>query len=77
MLKIFYSDQDIEVIQDERYHHPHSAIRQRMTILALHSSGVVAEHIPPLANCSKRTVLKVTVYLNLGKLSNSFHLLLF
>ncbi|MDR3196591.1 MAG: winged helix-turn-helix domain-containing protein, partial [Planctomycetaceae bacterium] len=59
MLNIFYSDQDIEVIQDERYHHPHSAIRQRMTILALHSSGVVAEHIPPLANCSKKTVLKV------------------
>jgi diphthamide synthase subunit DPH2 len=35
MLKIFYRDDDLAVIQHDRYHHLHSAICQRMTILAL------------------------------------------
>jgi hypothetical protein len=47
------------MIQHDRYHHPQAAIRQRMTILILPSSGVVAEHLPPLAHCSPKTVLKV------------------
>ncbi|MDR1290880.1 MAG: hypothetical protein LBK06_06735 [Planctomycetaceae bacterium] len=59
ILKISYGAEDVSVIQRERYHHPQAAIRQRMTILALHNSGIIAENIPPLADCSKRTVLKV------------------
>ncbi|MDR3232908.1 MAG: hypothetical protein LBT46_04465 [Planctomycetaceae bacterium] len=45
MLKINYSDSDLQIIQHDRYHHEHPAIRQRMTILALHSQGIVGEQL--------------------------------
>jgi hypothetical protein len=56
ILKIFYRDDNLVVIQHDCYHYAQSAIRQRMIILAL---SLVAEHIPPLAYCSPKTLLKV------------------
>ncbi|MDR3232218.1 MAG: hypothetical protein LBT46_00875 [Planctomycetaceae bacterium] len=49
MLNIHYPDSDLQMIRHARYHHEHPAIRKRMTILALHSQGIVGEQLCQLA----------------------------
>jgi hypothetical protein len=63
MLKISYVAEDVSVIQRERYHHPQSVIRQRMTILALHNSGIrVSARIFPIKQGSEVKPLTILCF---------------
>ncbi|MDR3232738.1 MAG: hypothetical protein LBT46_03585, partial [Planctomycetaceae bacterium] len=70
MLNIHYPDSDLQIIQHDRYHHEHPAIRKRMTILALHSQGIVGEQLCQLAAAAHNTVYALLRYYRDGGLKN-------
>ena len=53
MLKITFSEADIEALQHWRFHHPDARVQVRMEALYLRSQGVVTRDIPRLCGISK------------------------
>jgi transposase len=57
MLRITFSDHDIEQLRYERYHHPHPRVQQKMEALLLKSQGVPHHTITPCVNICENTLL--------------------
>jgi transposase len=72
MILITYPNADIRTIRRERYSHPDIAIRRRMTLLALHSEGIIASDIPILAGVSRTTVYRCLRKYQNGGLSSIY-----
>jgi len=60
MIQVEFTEQMIEALQYERYHHPHPKVQQKMEVLYLKSQGLAHQDIRRLCNISKTTL---TVYL--------------
>lgn len=60
MIRIEFSQADIEQLYYERYHHPHPQVRKKMEVLYLKSKGLPHQEIRRLCGISKTTL---TVYL--------------
>ncbi len=60
MIRIEFTQDDIEQLFYERYHHPHPQIRKKMEVLYLKSKGLPHQEIRRLCGISKTTL---TVYL--------------
>jgi transposase len=56
MRQLHFSPEDLEVIRQERYHHPHPRVQQKMEVLWLKSRGLTHEEIARLAGVSRRSV---------------------
>ena len=52
MLKITFSDADIDALQHGRFHHPDPRVQVRMEALYLRSQGVITRDIPRLCGIS-------------------------
>ena len=57
MLRITFSDHDIEQLRYERYHHPHPRVQQKMEALLLKSQGVPHHTITQCVNICENTLL--------------------
>ena len=60
MIRIEFTEQQVEDLSDERYHHPHPRVQQKMEVLYLKSQGLPHHTIRKLCQISKTTL---TVYL--------------
>ena len=60
MIRIKFTQADIEQLFYERYHHPHPQVRKKMEVLYLKSKGLPHQEIRRLCDISKTTL---TVYL--------------
>jgi transposase len=60
MIRIEFTEQQIEALNYERYHHPHPRVQQKMEVLYLKSQGLPHHTIRKLCQISKTTL---TVYL--------------
>jgi transposase len=60
MIRIEFTDQQIEDLNYQRYHHPHPRVQQKMEVLYLKSQGLPHQTIRHLCQISKTTL---TVYL--------------
>ena len=60
MIRIKFTEQQIEDLSDERYHHPHPRVQQKMEVLYLKSQGLPHHTIRNLCQILKTTL---TVYL--------------
>ena len=58
MIRIEFSEQDLEKIQRLRYEHPHPRVRRRMEVLWLKSQGLAHQEICRLAGVSSNTLRK-------------------
>jgi transposase len=56
MLHVTISDEDLAIIQRDRYYHPQPHIMMRMHTLALHHEGESAARIAQLLNRDPRTI---------------------
>jgi len=54
-----FSQTDLEIIQHERFQHPHPRVQQKMEVLWLKSQGLSHEEIGQFAGVSRRTVQRV------------------
>lgn len=54
-----FSQADLDVIQRDRYHHPHPRVQQKMEVLWLKSQGLTHADIGELAAVSRRTVQRI------------------
>jgi transposase len=54
-----FSQTDLEIIQHERFHHPHPRVQQKMEVLWLKSQGLTHEEIGQFAGVSRRSVQRV------------------
>src|SRR5262245_63459380 len=61
MREFTFSDEDLEAIDHERYHHPHPRVQRKMEALWLKSHGLPHQQIAELAGVSLRTAQR---YLN-------------
>ena len=57
MLRITFSDHDIEQLRHERYHHPHPRVQQKMEALLLKSQGLPHHTIIQCMNICENTLL--------------------
>jgi transposase len=55
MREFNFSDEDLEAIDHDRYHHPHSHIQRKMEVLWLKSHALPHQRIAELAGVSLRT----------------------
>ena len=60
MIRIEFTEQQVEDLSYERYHHPHPQVQQKMEVLYLKSQGLPHHTIRKLCQISKTTL---TVYL--------------
>jgi transposase len=60
MIQVEFTEQMIEELKYERYHHPHPKVQQKMEVLYLKSQGLAHQDIRRLCNISKTTL---TTYL--------------
>jgi transposase len=51
-----FSQEVLDTLRHERYHHPHPRVQQKMEVLWLKSQGLTHEDIARLADVSRRTV---------------------
>jgi len=56
MLKLELTEDQKQVLQYERYHHPHPRVRQKMEVLWLKSQGLPHQEIARLAGVSENTM---------------------
>ena len=56
MLRLEFSESDQQALNDERYHHPHPRVQQRMEALWLKSQGVPHHQIARLCRISGNTL---------------------
>ena len=71
MIQVEFTEQGIEELKYEQYHHPHPKVQQKMEVLYLKSQGLAHQDIRRLCSISKTTL---TVYLRQyleGELSDS------
>jgi transposase len=60
MIQVEFTEQGIEELKYEQYHHPHPKVQQKMEVLYLKSQGLAHQDIRRLCHISKTTL---TVYL--------------
>jgi transposase len=60
MIQVEFTEQRIEELKYERYHHPHPKVQQKMEVLYLKSQGLAHQDSRRLCHISKTTL---TVYL--------------
>jgi transposase len=58
MITLTFSDNDIEVLHYERYHHPHPRVQRKMEALYLKSQGYPHWEIAQLVRVSEVTLVK-------------------
>jgi len=56
MRRFTFTPADLDAIRQERYHHPHPRVQQKMEVLWLKSRGLTHEDIAALADVSRRSV---------------------
>lgn len=56
MIQVEFTEQMIEELKYERYHHPHPKVQQKMEVLYLKSQGLAHQDIRRLCNISKTTL---------------------
>lgn len=57
MIRIEFSDQDIQKLNHERYYHPHPQVQKKMEVLYLKSQGLAHQEIRRLCQISKTTLV--------------------
>lgn len=57
MIQLEFSDQDIETLNYERYHHPHPQVQRKMEALYLKSQGLSHQEIRRLCRIRSKTTL--------------------
>lgn len=57
MIKLEFSDAEIEALDYERYHHPHPQVQRKMEVLYLKSQGLPHGQILQLCRINSRTTL--------------------
>lgn len=58
MLRINFTQEDIQKLHYERYHHPHPLVQKKMEVLYLKSQGIKHKEICSLCQISKTTLTK-------------------
>ena len=58
MLRINFTQEDINKLHYERYHHPHPLVQKKMEVLYLKSQGIKHKEIGSLCQISKTTLTK-------------------
>lgn len=58
MIRIEFSEADIQTLNHERYHHPHPRIQKKMEVLYLKSRGLAHQEIRRLCQISKTTLVE-------------------
>jgi len=53
-----FTDEDLHVLQYERFHHPHPHVQQKMEVVWLKAQGLPQVEIARLAGVSRRTVAR-------------------
>jgi transposase len=56
MHRFTFTPEDLASIRQDRYHHPHPRVQQKMTVLWLKSQGLTHVEIARLADVSRRSV---------------------
>src|SRR3989304_4561172 len=56
MLKIEYTDQDLEQLHYERFHHPDPQVQRRMEVVYLDALGYPRQEIEKIARVSQKTI---------------------
>lgn len=56
MIQVEFTEQMIEALKYERYHHPHPKVQQKMEVLYLKSQGLAHQDIRRLCTISKTTL---------------------
>lgn len=56
MIRINFSDEEIEILKYERYHHPHPRVQRKMEALLLKSQGLPHKQICRLTGISTNTM---------------------
>jgi transposase len=59
MRTFLFNPTDLDLIQHDRYQHPHPRVQQKMEVLWLKSQGLTHAHIGQLAGVSRRTVQRI------------------
>ena len=62
MLKIEFSEAEIEALDYERYHHPHPKVQRKMEVLYLKSQGLKHSEIRRLCRINSKTTLSKYLY---------------
>lgn len=57
MLRLEFTEGDIEELMHERYNHPHPRVQRKMTVLYLKSQGLAHKEIKRLERISENTLL--------------------
>ena len=57
MIRIEFSDEEIQQLSYERYHHPHPQVQKKMEVLYLKSQGLAHQEIRRLCQISKTTLV--------------------
>lgn len=57
MIRLEFSDADIEALDYERYHHPHPQVQRKMEAVYLKSQGLSHQQIQQLCRIGSRTTL--------------------
>jgi hypothetical protein len=58
MLQLQFTEEEIERLSYERYHHPHPRVQKKMEVLYLKSQRLSHQTIKQLARISENTLLK-------------------
>ena len=58
MIRIEFSDEDIQQLNYERYHYPHPQVQKKMEVLYLKSQGLSHQEIRRLVQISKTTLAR-------------------
>lgn len=66
MLRIEFSEAEIEQLNDERKHHPHARVRQRMEVVYYKSQGKTHQEIGALVAITQSTVRNYLVLYKTG-----------
>ena len=56
MAKPSFSEEDIAILEQERYHHPHHIVRRKMESLYLLSQGLTRQEVERINRISQRTL---------------------
>ncbi len=59
MRTFVFPQTDLDLIQHDRYHHPHPRVQQKMEVLWLKSQNLTHARIGELAGVSRRTVQRI------------------
>lgn len=66
MLRIDFTQEDVDKLHYERYHHPHPLVQKKMEVLYLKSQGIKHKDICSLCKISKTTLTKYIKQYQLG-----------